>query len=348
MPGAKIDGQNADVILNAEHERLGQDLVLNSPGINGKEPRKLIQFKYSANPQKHKLGLAEWLEILESLRQSEEAANKIKKQPTAFVLITNRPNSSSVKSTLEDLQARKSSPKLEALNRKKGGSIKDQARRTAIALELQRILADWSTWDDLLQDHATRYGLLDDELKRGVDVLISRLLASATDRGASSLNADELNLHLVGWRKPGRLLKDDVKSKMQEGLDHFQREIRCDKALVRRNVLDEIGKAMNVPLIILTGQGGCGKSTAVYQLLSEFLGGQSTPRHYVFASSAVNLPKEWVCEIVTKLRKRPTQGAGETQEWAFERLCRAHSEDPQPVLILVLDAVDEIQAYPIQ
>jgi GTPase SAR1 family protein len=128
-----------------------------------------------------------------------------------------------------------------------------------------------------------------------------------------------------------------------EQLNQFGETIRVDRwndTPVRRKVFEDIIETVNERALVgLYGDGGCGKSVILWQLLRQMLDQASG---CCMVALARDLPDSWVTGTVHRWRNLPPGSrSGDDREKAISRLIIANPDLHRRILWLALDGLDE-------
>ncbi|MGP0074636.1 MAG: hypothetical protein ACLPWF_22195 [Bryobacteraceae bacterium] len=240
----------SQTLISFETEAWGQDTSMTAT-FKGKRTRVLTQYKFSLNPTKYPIGPKEFKTIAAALRKSEAECNRSKKLPTQKILRSNRLLSPRAESSriLTEIKFEKYDPA--------------KARRT-------------------LQSHAARFGILEpDELHRGIQQVIGELAVTSASPGSHRLTREGFDKALTGYHHPQSIFVNDAAARLQQELER-QRESRLaleGSHLVDRVVVeDAMAEWTNDALVVFTGGGGLGKTTALWQVLRAGVDEASSPR----------------------------------------------------------------------
>ncbi len=279
----------------------------------------LVQFKYSSTGRK--INVAEAREIITKLDESVEAATGQGYHVTACVLFTNR----------------------ELTRRGEAAKQHWEAERQTRPYDLRYYRsASIESLVGKLRELGQQYGLFPDEAKDGIDALIGRVLRQTEDPFHTPLDGSDFTECFVGSSDAQRLTAEQTSIVAQEQLDRSAAWIRIDQwdnTPVKRDVLTDVVEAVTEHALVgLYGDGGCGKSVVLWQLLTGFLeqGG------CCMMTLAEDIDNLWVVNTVHEwrnlpVRQRPNDGFDE----AIERLVIANDSSDRQILWLALDGLKE-------
>jgi hypothetical protein len=322
---------------NAFHEPGGQDLGLEGLGDSGKYERKFIQFKYSTQTITNPITASEIMEIAEAFRASKEAANKITKMRTGYVLMSNRSLAAEASAIFEAAEKGKRHPVL-------GKPSEHKAERAVIkALSKAIYTIDQPQWEASLRRYSNQLGLTDSEFREGVKRLVYKLLKEASAASASPLSSSDLNFELAGFAAVP-LSRDKVADNIRLQVKSLKTATRSPTDIFRRRVMDSIAASTDNALIILHGGGGAGKSVCLTSLLEDLTSPSAVPAQYVLAKVADELPINWFSQIVAKWRNcAEDKLSSDSPEVSLGRLSDAHASNSRPVVVLAIDGFDELE-----
>jgi hypothetical protein len=300
------------VLLSFEVERHGQDSCAVGVSRESRKTRLLKQYKYSANPEKYRIGSSELREIVRKLRKSEKSANREEVLPTELILCTNRPVTGPAK-------------KLPDYKR-----IRHESYSTADAVAA-------------LESYARRFGVFNpDELSAGVKRATSFLFEVATT-ASHRLSKPVFEEHLVGHREPQPLtLAECAPRRLAELLKLGKHTLRlvpenlADRQALRAASMDFLNDAV----VVFVGDGGCGKTTAMWQVFWQAVGALP-PQALTEMMTAAESAADSVAEVIERWRGMVSAANFRSDTFALERVIYANPNGPTPVVLLGLDGVDE-------
>lgn len=339
--GVVADGDIGTAILIAEPETHGQDLVLTQIGGADRHPSHVIQFKYSSRPAEYPIQPAEFIAIVEAMRIADTAVGAGR---AGFFLVTNRPNSPGLQRISDELIRGGASPQFNAANRRSEGGASTRAQRKRIASNLRVISNGWENWRTALRNVAESHGILPGELNRAIATVVGQLALISTNPAHPPVTEQMLSEWLVGFANPRKIRRRDLAEVMRRDLEDFRREISCDEILIRREVLETLTNRRDRGVVVLLGSGGCGKSATIYQALRGCLPEGIEPQTYVSATSLLAMPRDWLSSVVHRWRGAGPGAQLDAPGFAVERLTIAHGVASRPVIIVVVDGIDEALA----
>lgn len=305
-------GDPFETLISFETEAAGQDNVMTGLAASGKRIRQLTQYKFSQSPTLHPIRPSELKEIAAGLRKSETKCNKSLRLPTRRILRSNRP-------------------------------LSPLASRSPLLAEIEFLQYDPDQALKTLSAYASRFGVLGrDELSRGVQLVIGRLFQTAASPGAHYLTREAFDEALTGCGHPRSIAIDDAGTWLQEDLNG-QKEYRLGlegSYLIERDIVkNAMADWINDALIVFTGEGGLGKTTALWQVLRAGVDKTASPRRLAaLITAGTGMPKSFG-ELVDQWRG--SESATKDDSLALRRLQCANGDVQRPILLLGLDGADE-------
>jgi GTPase SAR1 family protein len=301
--------------LQAYHERFGQDVVFEQG-----DECVIVQFKYSTSGRKISKG--ELWEIIEKLDHSAQQAEAQGLHVTACALVTNRELTSrgrAARQLWDDERLRTRSYAL---------------RRRSVSME--NLLAK-------IQEFGKRHGLFDREIESGVDRLIGRVFRTTGDLFGSSIDETHLVESFTGYHDAKQLTVSDVAPQCWTEIDEFGSLLLTDQwndVPIEREVFQDVMAAVNARALVgIYGNGGCGKSIILWQLLKQVL---DENRGCCTIASARDVAASWITDTVHRWRHLPPGNQpNDNREEATYRVDNANANQYRPVIWLALDGLDE-------
>lgn len=312
LSGKAAESGGFKTLLCFETEVHGQDssaigLTAEKHGI-----RVLKQYKYSSNPEKYPIRPKELREIAATLKQSEAKANTTKSLQTDLVLCTNRPVTAKAQATSDYKTLR-----LEPYH-----ALKARAE---------------------LESYAARFGVFNpDELHEGVRRAIDYLFEAATSashRVTKSLFEEKL----IGHKQPRSIAVAEAAFERRQELCRLATEllILAPASLAEREIINSATVDwMNDALIVFVGEGGCGKTTALWQLLWDAINTQPPQRLAQMMISQGQTSQSFGA-VVERWRGIVSAANMPSDDLALERLKQANPAVAPPIVLLGLDGIDE-------
>lgn len=327
-----------------ELEQLGQDLVGHSDDDSGSI--RLIQFKYSStntivNP-------SELRDILQTFLACVRVANKNISNCT-YELRTNR----ELHSDINDwFCAKKDNDRI---------TLKQAIRSTSRSRKVQdvdeicdifeRLDCKSVTDADLkseLDDAAAKLGMLKKEIPGGVNRLIGFLAKRSAEPGERRVLATEIQSEFAGHLNAFELLSEPSIAIRRKDIDNFQQQEASKSTSGKRAPIvnrtkteDIVFSALQYPVVVVHGDGGCGKSIAVADALMACLRDRNKPPGFSLIAGAEAMSPPTVIKRIAAWRNCNNHSDGADFSVAFDRLQFAYSRSP--VLVICFDAIDEKQ-----
>jgi hypothetical protein len=231
-------------------EQFNQDALLLDHQLRSSDSAVLVQFKYSSVQRPRKIGAPELRAIVEAFGENVLDATQNGLRITACVLVTNRDFTRPAKNWWDRQQ--------------------NQERE----YELRLLRTDAREWLDGLRGFAKRYGATEAEIDRGIERAIGRLVQNIGQQLTSQILVADLVEAFTGFPQAGELTIEKVRPLSELCLLDFARTYldgdRWQDGLVTREVLPQIAQSLSERALVgLYGQGGCGKSVLLWQLLSQ-------------------------------------------------------------------------------
>src|SRR6266516_4376891 len=337
-PDVQAAGNELDALVEVtrtgelHHERLGQDLVLATLGIDQADNLVLVQFKYSQQHPTPVISPGELRAIIDRLLGSRALATQQGAQVTGFALVTNR---------------RLGPGAQELVDAARAGAVATQVdddprwevfRTIRVITELQQV-----DWEADVDRFARSFGALDDEISQGRNALIGDLMHRAANGPDTAVRKEDLVQAFTGYRDTKPLtwssLRAEVVRKIADFLVHSPGEP------LRRQLQDEIRQAASASaLVVVYGYGGCGKTVGLKQWAIDVTE-SADPQQGSFGVVQVarGLPDPWLAKLVSEWQQVPADNPRrhDLNDVSLRRLRQANQDGPQPLLCLALDGVDE-------
>jgi len=331
-------------------ETHGQDAETTKKTAGGTRTRQLIQFKYSGNPEKYPIGNDDLIEILEAFRQSIRQANRAGEMSASYLLVTNRGFTPAAAKLIEAGKTDKPCEKLDAVEEKVDGKVRNKGRTRSKNAEYRAILKAWdhraideTDCRESIARRARAFGLLDDELPNAVDRLVSAFFQKGASTSNRRVTAAELDEKLTDFRNPRRLTDRDIRSMILQEIAAKREQLQAPRAMLLRPYLVENPVLLSRALVVVCGAGGTGKTVTACQILEQRITTcDEAPPPFVALSTAEELRGSWIAEIVSEWRNtRRADHQREAIDRAIDRL-KVSSPGNPPVLVLALDGLDEV------
>jgi hypothetical protein len=233
-----------EAFLRLEPEQFNQDWHLVDGRNPGERCRLLIQCKFSSAPEEHPIRQGDYKAILKGLEMSEEEAQHVERLPTYLVLCTNR-------------------------------SLSPRCKESA-RLKYHRFTK--AEAEANLADFASRLGIYDrEELRVGRAKLIGEILEISQSRESQGLTRQQLMNALAGFSHACSIRFSDIAGVCRERLGTAigVQGIKLTNSVERVRALRRLDSIGNAALVAVVGDGGCGKSVFLGQLLEAALSNMS-------------------------------------------------------------------------
>jgi hypothetical protein len=335
--GLQSDDEPTEVLLV---ERLGQDAVVRPVDGSDKKPR-LIQFKYSSKDET--IAPSEIREILQTFLKSVRSQG-MEIDQAAFELVTNRPYSRDCEKWIAAKTG--SGSNLDNLIRRSSESdVADISDLASIFRNLDYKQASHDALRAEIQKTGAKFGMLDEEIKAGVDRLVGLLMRKAGVSGTRIVSRKEVHKAFVGHDNPYQLLSEDSVRLRRHDTARYKHLETEGQATIRRSVSDEIARAVfEYPVIVVVGDGGCGKSVAVSDAVAICLHDKDHPPGFGLIVPALEADPQATMGAVAHWRNLVEHTDGQDYPRSIDRLRRACADNP--LLVICIDAIDEKAGAP--
>lgn len=271
------NGQENEIL---ELEQLGQDLVgrpANAPGTI-----RLIQFKYSStnaiiNPSELRTILQIFLACV------HEAGENVSN--CTYELRTNRGLHSDIDNWFS-AKGNKDHIKLQAAIRatSQSGEVDSLDEICKIFERFDyRHLTD-ADLKSTLDDSAAKLGMLEEEIDGGVNRLIGFLARKSAEPGERRILPIEIRSEFAGHPNAIEMLSNESTKIILKDVDDFQQDEACKSSGAARALIIKRSKTQDIilallkyPVVVVYGEGGCGKSIAVAHALLSCLQDRHDP-----------------------------------------------------------------------
>jgi len=312
-------------------EWFGEDACVLPP--DGGKP-KLVQCKFTAGEST--MTPAKVREILIAFRRSIRAQG-LSPSEANYELVTNL----SFSGDLEAWTTPENQASLEDLIRESSTSLVANVRELAtIHRRLKYTPKANSQLRAAIDAQCSQFGVLEHETDSCVRQLVGFLFEKAANKIDRVVRRDDLDNALVGLKKPLRLLCRDSVELQCKNVEQFKAAETSGQRTVSRQVSVDISKAfLQYPLIVVHGDGGCGKSVAVSDAVLAGLMDSKSPPGFGVVIRAVDAVPERLLKTVERWRGNESQTADANFQTFFSRLRRACPENP--LIVICIDAIDE-------
>lgn len=336
------EGPEIDVIVGLvakgfiEQERYHEDAIVRHLGLENLEGIALIQYKHSSLTTPPPITESELLDIVNHLGRGWKSAEAAGERVTNFILISNRALGPSAQNLLDKAKRGEFDSHI---GERECQILPSILVPTATDLGLE-------TWMARIRLVGERFGLSEDELKRGFNEVLGHCLGQLGAGKMSTVERPEVLQMMVGSRTATPLVPEFVKLVTRAVAKQFLDELEI-QLMIRRSVLDQISEAViDNAMVALVGRGGCGKSVALAQWsmnqVSIEPADQNAFTHIAHSSSVMT--DSWLADVISlwmNIRPTATQHQRDTPEQLIDRIIRANPKISHPVAFLALDGIDE-------
>jgi hypothetical protein len=331
------------------HESLGQDAVIYSDCDPG-EGIALVQFKYSGSLPPRKIYKGEFDEIIERFFDSERMAINRGFEVSRFILVTNRERCKDSTESHESTTARKKpSPGKQKSNSSKKRNprqTESDKRKVEIRNRLQ-VFDEVSSgkWIGKMKNFADSYGCDEIEFRNGIDQLTGKVFRETSEGSENVISHDDLKEAFTGSPSITSLEVSSLEGRSVKETEKILNSLKRPGKPIRRRLLDKLSES--VPrrgLIILEGEGGCGKSTALAHWALELLKLPSPrPGTLIAICQSRTTSENWITNIICEWTNVPFAHLRrhDQPQRALERLAKANRDAPAPIFIMGFDGFDE-------
>ena len=212
------------------HEAMGQDVVVRI--FEGQNTRNhLIQCKFSSNQTP--ITPEDFITIVNSLGSSAQRFEQPGEPALGLYLITNRPLS-------------RGSAAIHAAA--KSGELHDQLPTPDIrdvTARVQYTLLEQNALLTNLYAYGARFGLKEEEIKRGLHELIGQLMERTNNREVANINSEDIKTAIVGSRTARPLTLTEIQPEIERDMNEVRdRLIGNDPPFVPRSIMEEINQAV--------------------------------------------------------------------------------------------------------
>jgi hypothetical protein len=305
--GLKLTGHPRFESVIVETEVGGQDSVASGVSTSGHKLQVITQYKFSLGRRPIDAGGA--AEIISGL-ESAKGPKRPRQATVELRLCSNRPLTPPAEHAL---------------------------RKSKIKYEIYDPISAQST----LREYASRFGTNDREFRSGATNLAGYLIDLATSPGSHQLDRAEFDKRLAGLDHPCSIRISDAANRLHKNLENQRWHYVGSRATLayRKTLGDAITSSAYDALIVLEGDGGTGKTTAIWQMLNDTVAGAAPQLRLTHLMS----PSETVYtfgELIEKLRGGANSNSDD--DAGMERLKLANGGASPPLLVLGLDGIDEI------
>lgn len=316
--GAVLRDIKQSSALQVEIEKYGEDGLIRNVGLSASDQSVLIQFKFSRKIPIPKIGHDELAKILANFNKNVERAKKDGTHINACVLVSNKCFTHGEGSSQE------------LWDKEEQRTDREYSIRKILGIGPEKFI-------DQLRLFATRYGVDEDEIQKGIERLIGHLLMRAVEKRIEPEDFKSLLVKsITDVPTANPLTIEYLFEKCQINLREFGKFLKLDQwdyqPLVR-DVLDEVSKLISEhSLIGLCGPGGSGKSVLLWHILNA--------QNVKDIKYARDMDRNWIQKLIN-IDWRNITKLEESEDKALSRLVIANPDQKKPILWLGLDGLDE-------
>jgi hypothetical protein len=327
--GLQRDGDRYEIVTVVRPEEFGQDAVRLTD--SGTEVRaKVVQHKFSENPQDNAIEPSELFEIIEKLNNTAQHVVEKYSCTVETCLQTNRPLSSESQEIFDAAKNGTAQTKLDGKDLKFRRWLKQlsyDSRTFAKAVEA-------------LTNRAKAFGVLDAEVQQRLPAIEGELFGAISRNTARQVTLANLDSWLTQDEHPRQLCCPSTSQVMADKLNDLFPIRPDDDPLLPRSALSALQSCFEKPLIHIFGDGGVGKTAIAMQYLRSIL--RDTPPPFVGATHIIDIDERWVGSLYTTWRNsRNDNLTKESLDTLINRLELSVSAPQRPMLFLLVDGIDE-------
>ncbi|MEW4565789.1 hypothetical protein AB1K70_24930 [Bremerella sp. JC770] len=320
-------------------EQFGQDSAQFKKGILC----CLTQYKYSTVGDS--IPPSELREILEKFNASTKLAGESIKD-VSYVLSTNRAWSHDSEAlwkkrndTTKPVKEKKSEIKAR-LKRSSKTPVNDLDALTAIYLKLETENAELDELRESLEAEASSFGVLQEEIASKIFDVIGLILSKSVEDAMSVIGRNEIDTALAGYPNPMKLMSEGSREVRKKEVRRFLMRVNSGTPTRQRSVLSKIrDEIIKRPVVILTGDGGCGKSIAIADIAMSYCEDENRVPGFVLIDDVANLAATKFIHSVAEWRNLGSSHDGHIWSKSIKRL--SITANGRPVLLVCADGIDE-------
>lgn len=316
--GLAAESDEMDVVLrlmregNVSLEQYDADALLHSSELGDDEGCLLFQVKFSTKPNRT-ITETDMQEIIDGLKGSARRARHAGQAVGGYVLVTNRPIGKPARSRRD--------------------TVLPQLRLLPLNAHKARIQ---------LERFAQAYGAEESEIEQGIPLLIGQALQQSDNE----ITTATLRHAFTGYGATRRLTPDTLAPFIHDRVQRFRRHLHLSGEPVVRDVLGDLDRLVRVrALVVLTGEGGTGKTVALWQWASRRTAMQSPLVDALIDLRLASTVRDTlITDIVCDWSNLPPghpHRQTDTFDRAWGRLQTANPGVAQPILHVALDGLDE-------
>ena len=198
-------------------------------------------------------------------------------------------------------------------------------------------------WLDGLRRYASERGLPPEEFEAGLNRLVGAAVRG-TILNQLELSRRWLNKTLIGFPDARPLSLRVTGDSGREAARHqaenwYANLVTAARTVIRRDLMDEVARqASQFPIVLLLGDGGCGKSVLAGRFVCE-----EAARRFVGSVSARDYHRHWLGEVFNEWRSgaHGDDLAVLPAKEVIRRVRLANDVEERPLLIVNVDGLDE-------
>lgn len=319
------------------HEAHDIDAMVRALGFAEEDACVLLQFKFSHDPSRYPLTPGDLGDICKRFQENVEKWPSERLAITNYRVLTNRPISTTLKPILRRPAGQRSHKRFDT------PGLVDMLQEVEVISDLTIEM-----FSNRLALFAAQYGTRQEEFVSGVHKLIGSLVAYAALNNTPVIAVNNLAAAFRGFPDPMQLVARQV---CQSTNPARQRQVDrlgvpgFPGLPIRRKLLDDLRAAIGqTGFIVLTGDGGNGKSVLAWQMIDEILrdagSGSGSLAAFLEPHQVEPDPLSW---LVGEWQHAPEDRRHETMTIAFERI-QVANPGATPAICLAIDGLDEIAA----
>ncbi len=346
--------------FDAAFRRVGLE---GGPGV---DERAVMQFKYSSKWQPPNITPSDLLDIVDTFVLNRSLASEWGDKIVVYSLITNRQLTKEAKELWQTTQAGGAHAKFKKARHHKYGPTEWRAVMPKLRIPEP---IDVNSFYKMLLRFAGRYGCLEEEVQKATNELLGYILKNVGIGNKIYLDQKHFIEAYTGYDKARPITIDDILLCNKQELDSFSSEwlmVDTVRTLRRDDLLSNITSAtMEHALVMLYGEGGCGKSACLWQWVTDQVkNGKDHKDRVATVKKSTEVQERLIAQLISDWRDLPRglsmyeQVRCEPDEQALQRFINAQVNDEfketswsmrrssqgqvtQHVIHIVLDGIDE-------
>lgn len=293
-------------------EQFDEDALIQPNELTAEGGGVLVQVKFSRQAERA-IADAEMKEIVNALRKAARLFKKIGQSIGGYALVTNRPIS----------------PTARVLGKR-------------LLADMRIVEISEPELHSALMKYAHSFGAEDEEIREGLGVT----LAEALKHPNEPITGMTLIRAFTGFESSRRLIPKMLAPLTSNAVQHFQSHLRLPPVPVSRELLGRLDNLTNTrALIVLQGEGGSGKTVALWQwarrrTAATSSGVDALTELRIASRATATLITDVVCDWCNLPAGHPHRRT-DTFDHSWSRLQIANPDAPHPLLCIGLDGMDE-------